>query len=815
MQNSVPDTRSTSSDAPNTSRDPRIREQRICTVRLEYPTKCSVQLTEVSPPRSGASQLQTALRTFVSSAIDNGIAKRKRDYLKAEAQAARAKYEHFQRSFTQFPIVVEQALEEQKKVDSDYEYIQQETRRCSEGENATSSDLVRRLFDIIVKEDEQSRLRASQVDELRKEFETLRTQTTTKLHSEKAAKDITDLTAENEALRKNVHTLQDSMSAIIRDNDALQKSLHTLQDRTKTIEDNIRDSFAIQRQESEASAKMDDSLRTGVAEIKEQVDKLSARLKPLEQGAVDLESMRKSTNLRVKSLQTRVEDAESQLNLLQKDASCYRTDTAVLRGQFSDLEARLAGYESSIETLRSESVALKDRISALQQTGTGAADRTQRLQQSLESHIREWNSLRDEISTLKLKMAATPAQGTGKDLGAQIRDLHERLDKHTSETARANRARDVLLVEEIERINHELSDKIESIQNELSEVENHTRPAVTSLSSEQSQVLESVAGLIPKLQDSESELAKLQKGLEKQTHIIQWQTHRFDNLTSETLARQMVGVLCPILPRFEEGLVKVEGDIARLWRRLEEPAPKAQDPPSDHEQRLLALKQDLSCAKTEVKSEYESLAREFRTVRDTVMAELKRLEDSHTRFDQQQATCRASNDKQMSDVEAQVAALRRALSGNDRFPASSPDTGACSPSSQDIGAHAAAAGHNASNLERSTQHKAGAVHKPNGIMKVAIEPEELDAEDIGEQASVLLESFLKKPGQATGQRPPIQTDTLLVGAGTQPRTKRRRVDSPELERQSTTGTTMPNDMVLAQPQKVQGLAKRKNKTHKT
>ncbi|EXJ91466.1 hypothetical protein A1O3_00014 [Capronia epimyces CBS 606.96] len=818
------------------SRDPRIRARTAShnvsdpspapshgeQERRDYFTKRDCSASEVNTPqsprsngqnprlaRSEASELQKALLAFVSNAVDSSLARRKRDFMQAKAQSARTKYERYQRCFAQFPVVVEQALEEQKEIDSDFEYTQHEMRRCSEAENGATSDLARRLFDIVAKDNQESRSHAAQLHDLRRDMEELRSQATTNKEAQEAAAKLVDLAAENEALWKRVNSLQDRLPAIRQENEAVQKSVYSLQDRVKTMEQDLRDS---RQRESEYSAKMDVSLRKEIVEVREQTQKLSADVKLLEEGSNGLESMKKSTNLELTQIQTRLGDAEDKMGLLQKDVAGDMRETETLYSQLADIKGKFETLENSIRSVESESHAMKDRFSTLQQTGTGFTDRIKLLQESLDGQIRNWNSLRTDVSALKSELATSLAQSSNEDLRAQLQELHDRVEKFTSETARENKARDGLLAEEIERINQDLSDRIDEIQHELMEVEKASKAQLSapSLSTEHLQKLEILAGLQPRLRELEAGVGRLQKGLEKNIHMIQWQTHRFDNLTSETLVRQMIGVLSPILPKFEQGLVKVEAEIMQIQRKLAEPMAKVDAPPPENEQSIKAFEEGLALARTEAKLEYESLACEFRTTCDEVMVNFRRLEDLQNQSESQLATYRSTTEKKISDIEGQLDSLRMMLSRKDSSPTSSPsirrahstlclnNKGNATPSRQ-----------KSSVIERSNQDTIVCLQEPDGGGKVTVEPEELDADEIGKEASILLESFQKQPGRTLGRMK--STKSAKIGARTQPPTKRKRNDSDELDDASGSGSPTPEDTVLVQPHLQPRAAKRKNK----
>ncbi|KAJ4501929.1 hypothetical protein HRR78_008813 [Exophiala dermatitidis] len=751
---------------------------------------------------SDATALEKALGTFVSTAVDSSLSKRRRDRMQAESRRAQVEYERAQRSYSQFPVFVEHALEKQKKVDVDYEHSQQEARRNIEAEITTTSELVALLLQTLSKCTTGAGADTAQATR-NAEF---------RRHSAQFA----DLTNKHDTLRKHVGTLQDNVPGLKQENEALRRSVDALEERIKAMEQELR----TVHQEAKTSSTNGGKLDRDIQESKERIQQLTARLEELEHNSHGVEALRKSNNLRFSNLQTQLEHAEGQLGSLQKDMKTHENPAKVELPvpQLTDWRDRFTTIEEALESTVDETSTLKRKMSSLEQILAGSSDRVQHLEDSLESHICDWKSLKNKVSGLKLEVSVL-AKGANSNLQAQVEGLVERVDKFTSGTARENKARDELIQEEIADINQDLSDRIDHLHQQVMEVQKalEDRPSTPSLSREHLQTLNGVAGLIPKLSAFEADLRKLQSGLEKHSHMIQWQTHRFDNLTSESLARQMIGLVNPVLPKFEAGLVKidkVEEEMTRFWKRLEHTQTKAERPTEKEHQPLEDVREELKRVKIELGTEYESLASEFCNTRDNVVADVRRLQDSHERAAQQVATLSASTEKRLGEIEHQIETLLTELSKEDGSHAPSPGSRARSASVLFTRTPSAAQRPPYSTVERSNRDRSRRLQEWNGSGKADEEPEEFDVEEIGKEATILLESFQKRP-TPPGTRPTATADhTVSEDAGTitqQPK-KRKRGDDAGLDGH-VMAPPISDETVLVKSQVVPPTAKRKTKTN--
>ncbi|KAL2414957.1 hypothetical protein ABEF91_000206 [Exophiala dermatitidis] len=766
---------------------------------------------------SDATALEKALGTFVSTAVDSSLSKRRRDRMQAESRRAQVEYERAQRSYSQFPVFVEHALEKQKKVDVDYEHSQQEARRNIEAEITTTSELVALLLQTLSKCTTGAGADTAQVRKLRQEFESFRSlQATRNAEFRRHSAQFADLTNKHDTLRKHVGTLQDNVPGLKQENEALRRSVDALEERIKAMEQELR----TVHQEAKTSSTNGGKLDRDIQESKERIQQLTARLEELEHNSHGVEALRKSNNLRFSNLQTQLEHAEGQLGSLQKDMKTHENPAKVELPvpQLTDWRDRFTTIEEALESTVDETSTLKRKMSSLEQILAGSSDRVQHLEDSLESHICDWKSLKNKVSGLKLEVSVL-AKGANSNLQAQVEGLVERVDKFTSGTARENKARDELIQEEIADINQDLSDRIDHLHQQVMEVQKalEDRPSTPSLSREHLQTLNGVAGLIPKLSAFEADLRKLQSGLEKHSHMIQWQTHRFDNLTSESLARQMIGLVNPVLPKFEAGLVKidkVEEEMTRFWKRLEHTQTKAERPTEKEHQPLEDVREELKRVKIELGTEYESLASEFCNTRDNVVADVRRLQDSHERAAQQVATLSASTEKRLGEIEHQIETLLTELSKEDGSHAPSPGSRARSASVLFTRTPSAAQRPPYSTVERSNRDRSRRLQEWNGSGKADEEPEEFDVEEIGKEATILLESFQKRP-TPPGTRPTATADhTVSEDAGTitqQPK-KRKRRDDAGLDGH-VMAPPISDETVLVKSQVVPPTAKRKTKTN--
>jgi hypothetical protein len=131
------------------------------------------------------------------------------------------------------------------------------------------------------------------------------------------------------------------------------------------------------------------------------------------------------------------------------------------------------------------------------------------------------------------------------------------------------------------------------------------------------------------------EVAKTLGGrMEKQEHQHQWLRTRIDNMTTESLHRQIIGYVAPVLPKFEAGLLKMDTGMENLEKRVSQISNQLEASGSDSDSRVQLVEDNLTGFITKSQEQHETLAREFRETRDVVLEQLKDLESSKTEYEE-------------------------------------------------------------------------------------------------------------------------------------------------------------------------------------
>ncbi|KEF63528.1 uncharacterized protein A1O9_01506 [Exophiala aquamarina CBS 119918] len=121
-------------------------------------------------------------------------------------------------------------------------------------------------------------------------------------------------------------------------------------------------------------------------------------------------------------------------------------------------------------------------------------------------------------------------------------------------------------------------------------------------------------------------LRTLSRRMEKQEHQHQWLRTRFDNLSTESLHRQMIGYIAPVLPKLEQGLRKIDLGMENLEKRVTQLSNKLEASVSDVDSRIQLVEDNLAGYISRSQEQHEALAEEFRETRDVMVPKLKDLD---------------------------------------------------------------------------------------------------------------------------------------------------------------------------------------------
>lgn len=130
------------------------------------------------------------------------------------------------------------------------------------------------------------------------------------------------------------------------------------------------------------------------------------------------------------------------------------------------------------------------------------------------------------------------------------------------------------------------------------------------------------------------QIAKTLRGrMEKQEHQHQWLRFRIDNMTTESLHRQIIGYVAPVLPKFEQGLLQMNTSMENLEKRVAQLSNQLEASGSDSDSRVQLVEDNLTGLITKTQEQHETLATQFRETRDDVLEQLKGLDSLKTEFE--------------------------------------------------------------------------------------------------------------------------------------------------------------------------------------
>ncbi|KAK5049947.1 hypothetical protein LTR84_004066 [Exophiala bonariae] len=115
--------------------------------------------------------------------------------------------------------------------------------------------------------------------------------------------------------------------------------------------------------------------------------------------------------------------------------------------------------------------------------------------------------------------------------------------------------------------------------------------------------------------------------MERAEHQHQWLRTRFDNLTTETLHRQIIGYIAPVLPRLEQGYVRLESKTENLENMVNEKFTKLEASTSDADNRSQSLEDSSTTCINKLQEQQDTLLKQFQEGRDSMREEIKELQD--------------------------------------------------------------------------------------------------------------------------------------------------------------------------------------------
>lgn len=622
-------------DAPPISKDPRLRRTTSYNTTEGISSPIHERRDPFSPREGASTRANTpqgsdgnavkpfgqevgqndsvkTLRSLISSAVDAGLLGRKRDYLVRELKTARDQYERAQRESKHFPVVIEQTEQDLKRIEVSYNSAKQEADEQNAKESTIANDVLRIFVGLSAKPGLETL--TAEMRAMKQELETVQaTQSSERKHAEERSQALAKVSAQNNSLINRVAVLEDTIKK-------QEEGLKTLQ--------------GLQQQVV--------ALRNDFSEL----SKAQKSGKSTEQLAEN-EAFRKSIQLKTKNNQDVLEAVEYKLSLLQHDVSVQNDNAAVIQKEVDKLKNT------------------KDEMAKLKSSDEGRSKTIASLRQDYITQVKDLKNLRDDITQVKMDVSKSLLDHKAKAMNDLAQHMDDRIAQVTVESDLAN-ARHTNISKEVQRMDKDFSTILEGLQRDIKKLRETsvTQPTASTAVSE-----DHVTAILQRVEVVEGHVNELQKGLEIQRHHFQSLDHRFNNLDTMKLYQRIMQVVAPVLPRFEQSLVKMTEKVENMEHKLEHTEPK-QD--TDVEQ---ARKSELAEEKlAELKISLESLAAEFREGRDKIKEEIHEILVARMKSANEESSYRDATKDKLQGIQDQINDLRQTTSLADSTKRPNPDS---------------------------------------------------------------------------------------------------------------------------------------------
>jgi len=589
----------------------------------------------------------------------------------------------------EFPFTVEPAQQSQTKINTELERAEASLRNSHAVEQTAAKDLVRLFFDILSRFTPKALSQESHLDNSKRENQELRDlQTLATGRLDEANAKLTAVTAEYEqlktqftALNNDVNKLQSQLTsdpcpwadpletlrrehkeqlstiaAVTAENERLKSQLITLKDDVSQLRNQAildpppwaESLETLRREHAEQISQLKDKLKF-LQGLPENLDQLRTEIIAKEEDAIlkakhfdskleDLgrEVSRKGSHLAIKGLENQllalrnelkdvshthnqtsnqeenmtVQEARQLLQALKKEKDTQLEEAHVIIT--SDMQRIEHGMNEKIDNLHSQMNTFQDRIQAFKEVYgdpvTAATAVTEQHEGSkalpLSQQIKDVES---QVDTLQATVA-TQAK--------LLDDRLQSLDRESRHTSLISKQVEPEYAKALGALSQSIDTQLQTHKNQLADLDrNLTTLMRAQMSSDDREALE---------------IAKsLGRRMEKQEHQHQYLTSRFDNLTTESLHRQMIGYVAPALPRLEQGLHTVDLGMGALEKRVADVSSQLKASESSLQSRIQLAEENLTGFISRSKEQYETLAKEFKETCDDVLPKLKDLDSSH------------------------------------------------------------------------------------------------------------------------------------------------------------------------------------------
>ncbi|EXJ61056.1 hypothetical protein A1O7_05209 [Cladophialophora yegresii CBS 114405] len=555
---------------------------------------------------------------------------------------------------------------ENKQVNSIHDKFRELEEMCSEQRaisKATSNDAMQAIEAL-----------KSEVKTLERRVETLEQKLppsesqlvdTTTLHAmerqfEEQLQQITDTSrshqqvADNvERLRKTMHLKVENMHGEVRDDlSSIKTDLGTL---SSQVSGQIEEHFKL----TTRVKALEDSTRPGYQGI----DGLQVEIDALKR--VDQDQSEK-----VAALDTSLEEfaekfASLETRLAHSNATSYSTSAIEeLTSVRSQLAGHIMEWKSSEERLSKELSGLRQQVKEATTRATADKAEVQRDLQILRTLIADHASKRTKWQeTLEEEVKALTANFV-QQASMQARDvkkLETEFTAYTETWKRSETERERTLVEAVDKLRDEQAVMRRGL----------AQRSTQGLSQDERQQVQHAASLASNVRELGVQVTSVQKDLEKQCHLTVSLTQRFNNLSTDELARRMTGVVNKALPKYEkqvqkldDQVQKLESEVQGLYQKVDAPH-KAEGTPIEVSMELQDLGGSIEDLAEKFQSSHDTLAKNFVEARDKIQSQIEELQENQRELEISVGQNEASKSTYQESTAEALKAFETRLEGLD------------------------------------------------------------------------------------------------------------------------------------------------------
>ena len=365
--------------------------------------------------------------------------------------------------------------------------------------------------------------------------------------------------------------------------------------------------------------------------------------------------------------------------------------------------------------------------------------------QSLHSQVVESFAQRVHVEETQNEKLKTLTNQVVDNEAAQ-RKLEGEFTDYTEKWKRSWDARDAALIKAVTKVENEQA---------LFRTALTQRPA-HGLSHEELRQLQDANKMGLTVRNLESQVTSLQKGVEKQSHISLSLNQRFNNLTTESLAKQILTVGNKALPKFENRLQKVEAEMQVLHQRVDT-LPTIVDMQPELKIKFQDIEESIAESKQVSQTNHDTLAKNFETAKAEVVQDIKKLETSVTEHGKSHLAHRQTTqglefrldgvDRRLDNLDGVIEGVRSSelLVTTDHKTPSTPQSSAAAING--ISEKSKSRGHDGTPEIRDSRSRSG-----EDLASVRISRTLNDSSDKAEDGESLLASFLTRPPVHEAQR---------------------------------------------------------------